>query len=1035
MTSKSLLGFEFDQFQRYSFLARVLASVFGESGPRATVRPVRVLDVGAGPQRLTEAFLGARFEVTRCDIESFGRDDIVVLDAGRPFALADSEFDVVLALEVLEHVPGPARDAFIGECIRVARDLAVFSSPMATEAVAQAEWRVARAFEAENHVPHPFLSEHVELGAPDAGAVVAAIERHGALPLMAANARLDLWEAFLTLDQLLRTVPSGPELASDACRVANSRSFAATAADAHYRNFYFAVKHSSLEQPISKAARVQAGEADPEPREPLYQLAKFVAGYLSDRSRAQDEVQGRLGEAEATAMPLAAIFLAVRPRPRRREAFTRLFGAAGLSTPFAAEPDEGVVNLRWARHSLWSLTRAGARLVCRGTFSPGRYELRARAASPGHARLELAVDDQGRAAVADLAPEAADIVICFKLVRRAETITVAVLGDASGAVLGDLHFVKLVEERARAKLARNGAAWVKRHSAGARLARSPMGRLLHRVIGPLPPLSDSYDYAAWIDERVARRSSFYPIEAGPSFSLLTSVWNTPAEYLRELAQSVLEQQDWRDFEWIVLDNGSTDGDTVAALGELDNDDRVRFFRVEDNLGIVGGMRYCLERAAGDYVLPVDSDDLLYPDALRVMAWHVEEAGRPSLLYSDEDKLHEGRRRDPYFKSAWDPVLFLNSCYIAHLCAMERSIALELELYSDADAEGCHDWDSFIRFMLAGHTPVHVPEVLYSWRMHSASAALNIDSKPYVSTSHQRVLNRFLSSQPDAERYQVASSPLFNRTPDWWFRRKHSDPRPILSVVLGGGDEMPRPVPGYRPHKLVALSLDAGLDELSNVVARETTRGALVHLVAAGVEMEGDEWPWEALAMMELHPDTVVVGGRVYDKAGRIVAAGEYLGFGGDCGCPDIGRHIKDPGYFAYMWKQRSVSAASTMLAMFDAAFLGEAIDALPGNASLAFLGAWAGAHAARTGRRVVYSPHVSGRGALDRGVWEGLVMSKEREVFVRLNADVIPELRFLSPLLSLEPGSAYQPVPAYTPPRGYQLPSPDSPVFQGSGVV
>src|SRR6266540_4146552 len=248
MTSKDLLGFEFDQFQRYSFLSRVLAPVFDEGGPRARVRPVRVLDVGSGPERLTEAFVGPRFEVTRCDVDSFGRDDIVVIEPGRPFPLGDSEFDVVLALEVLEHVPAPARDEFIGECIRVARDLTVFSSPIAAEAIAHAELRVAQAFEALNHAPHPFLSEHAELGAPEVGAVVAAIERRGALPVVAANVRLDLWEAFLMLDQLLRTVPGGPELAADICRVANSRSFAATAADTHYRNFYFAVKDGSLEQ-------------------------------------------------------------------------------------------------------------------------------------------------------------------------------------------------------------------------------------------------------------------------------------------------------------------------------------------------------------------------------------------------------------------------------------------------------------------------------------------------------------------------------------------------------------------------------------------------------------------------------------------------------------------------------------------------------------------------------------------------------------------------------------------------------------------
>jgi hypothetical protein len=319
-------------------------------------------------------------------------------------------------------------------------------------------------------------------------------------------------------------------------------------------------------------------------------------------------------------------------------------------------------------------------------------------------------------------------------------------------------------------------------------------------------------------------------------------------------------------------------------------------------------------------------------------------------------------------------------------------------------------------------------------MHSTSAALDITSKPYVAASHQHVLGRFLSSQPSPERYSVAPSPLFNGTPDWWFRRTHSAPRSIVSVVLGGSDVVPA-VRRDLPHKVVALSLDAGVRELANLVSEEAGDGTLVHLVAGGVEMEGDEWPWEVLAVMELHPDTVAVAGRVYDDRKRIVAAGEYLGFGGDCDCPDVGGHVGDPGYFAYMWKQRSVSAASTMLAIVDAAFLRETIESAPCEPSLAFLGAWIGAHAARMGKRVVYSPYVSGRGAVDRASWQDRITQAEREAFAQFNSDVMPELRFLSPLLSLERKTAYRPVSPYVPPRGYVGKHGSLPVLEASGVA
>ena len=68
-------------------------------------------------------------------------------------------------------------------------------------------------------------------------------------------------------------------------------------------------------------------------------------------------------------------------------------------------------------------------------------------------------------------------------------------------------------------------------------------------------------------------------------------------------------------------------------------------------------------------------------------------------------------------------------------------------YTDTRAEGSHDWDTFTRFYLAGYAPVHVAELLYSWRMHAMSTSSNIDAKPVVFDSQMSVIERFLSGAP------------------------------------------------------------------------------------------------------------------------------------------------------------------------------------------------------------------------------------------------------------------------------------------------
>ena len=151
-------------------------------------------------------------------------------------------------------------------------------------------------------------------------------------------------------------------------------------------------------------------------------------------------------------------------------------------------------------------------------------------------------------------------------------------------------------------------------------------------------------------------------------SFLTTVWNTRVEFVRALAGSLLSQAPEFDFEWVVLDNGSSDPATVGYLADLaSRHKQIRYHRVERNLGIIGGMRLCLERATGRYVLPLDSDDWLYPDCLRVMAWHIPQRSYPALLFTDEDKMVGKECLGPFLKPDWDPVLFANSAYIAHLC--------------------------------------------------------------------------------------------------------------------------------------------------------------------------------------------------------------------------------------------------------------------------------------------------------------------------------------------------------------------------------
>jgi glycosyltransferase involved in cell wall biosynthesis len=498
-----------------------------------------------------------------------------------------------------------------------------------------------------------------------------------------------------------------------------------------------------------------------------------------------------------------------------------------------------------------------------------------------------------------------------------------------------------------------------------------------------------------------RREGEYRQESG-LLSFVTSAYNTDPVFLEELGSSMLLQDGGMHFEWLILDNGSTNESTRHALRELGCHPGVRLMRVEQNLGIIGGMRYLLERARGRYILPLDSDDLIEPDCVHVLTRFIKDNDYPPLLYTDEDKLGAGRFGSPYFKPDWDPVLFLHSCYIAHLCAIDREKAIELGLYTDKGAEGCHDWDSFIRFMNAGQVPCHIPEVLYSWRIHSESTSGNIASKSYITESHRNTLQRFLnhSGIPNIE---LVNSPLFGYNVDWWFRRKRVNPRSMQTIVIGtnDGSKSATSEGAGMPPPLV-LNFGSGISKLAALI--EQVDSELIHVCWQDVVPDDDEWQWDAMALLELFADSVMVGGVLHDGS-KIVDGPRIFGFGDGFDCPDSGRLLADPGYGAKMWKPHTVSAVSTAHCVIRTRFLRQCMSELLEEAvSIEMLGFWLSAQALEAGNRVIYSPFMRAQVGAS---YEDAVSQYAKEHFLSRFWSLVPDRRVYSPRLGLDHTKAY----------------------------
>jgi GT2 family glycosyltransferase len=210
--------------------------------------------------------------------------------------------------------------------------------------------------------------------------------------------------------------------------------------------------------------------------------------------------------------------------------------------------------------------------------------------------------------------------------------------------------------------------------------------------------------------------------AEPRFSIVTPVYETPAEVLRAMLASV-RRQGFGDWELCLVDDASQQAHVGAILEAAQRGDpRIRVHRREANGGIVAASNDALKMAAGEFIALLDHDDTLHPDALALVDEAIRANPEADFVYTDEDKLDAGGHHvSPFFKPGWSPERMRTQMYTCHLGVMRRSLVEEVGGF-DPELEGSQDWDLVLRVSERARAVAHVPRVLYHWRMLETSAA-------------------------------------------------------------------------------------------------------------------------------------------------------------------------------------------------------------------------------------------------------------------------------------------------------------------------
>lgn len=198
----------------------------------------------------------------------------------------------------------------------------------------------------------------------------------------------------------------------------------------------------------------------------------------------------------------------------------------------------------------------------------------------------------------------------------------------------------------------------------------------------------------------------------PFFSIILCFYNA-RDYLEGAIKSILSQS-FKDFEVILVDDGSTDDGYELVDKLCKSDQRVRLFKKE-NSGLTDSLNYAISQSYGKFMVRHDADDISSPDRLKKI--HDNIQSDIDFYFSKSREFGNSSRTFPGFryKNGFCQSVMQFGNFIAHgSIVLRMSIAKDL-LY-DASWTYAQDFELYTRLISKGHKGYFVNEVLYYLRV-------------------------------------------------------------------------------------------------------------------------------------------------------------------------------------------------------------------------------------------------------------------------------------------------------------------------------
>lgn len=202
----------------------------------------------------------------------------------------------------------------------------------------------------------------------------------------------------------------------------------------------------------------------------------------------------------------------------------------------------------------------------------------------------------------------------------------------------------------------------------------------------------------------------------PVLSIIIPCYNSEAT-LEETLLSVLHQ-DYESWEAIIINDGSPDNLEAIALKWVEKDSRFIYFS-KKNGGLGSARNYGIEKARGEFILPLDSDNRIRKTFSEKAIQILRRKENVGVVYGDA--IFFGERNILFKPGPFDKFKILNINNIDACALIRKSLFDNLGLYEvNMPYQGHEDWEFWLRVMASNYSFYYYEELTYDYRVSSNS---------------------------------------------------------------------------------------------------------------------------------------------------------------------------------------------------------------------------------------------------------------------------------------------------------------------------